>query len=809
MNKVLIHLLALYSIAMGTATPNTPSGDEGKEYVVVKADSDVSSNPVQPGSADSVDNTTKTETGTEVQKCPEILYKVQYKDYSGNLKGTKVLEEPYKLKRTIYSNGEVPVLEVLYTVTVWFPRIAKEARGVMRKQTASDESEEEFDERSMEQRELIIHSEPLIKVLRSIVQYYPGQSLLGDTITIKEPFPILVHYRQELQEYHETCDDAETRQHISVLLKYLQDNLGEKILEEDARYRKPTPVATFEMLWMLFKPGMDVYAEIDGQRGGIVVQSCESVTENMKWGMPMPLKVKMWYLDYDGIKVGRKSHDVTIAPFEGEREITSLKVIPATFLDADPTLALRERLEDRGEKFYSMLLGKQMDYNGFSMPVDKKPRRYHSGRVIVDQASFYTYADYSETCNHPAPCLGVDDDNTGILADLHYDCLCDECTEKRRAASGSSGWAAYEDIDPAETPSLAITKPDGSISRHRYFLLPRRIMGFDLKSKKWQALDIDFCQEPKIKTDAIESLVLPSDKLELIKALVYKYTSSRKKTGAAKAESTWSADPIPNKGEGQIFLLHGPPGAGKTFTAECVAEFTSRPLLSLTCGDIGTDESSVEEALSKWFKLAEIWGAVMLIDEADVYLERREVNELTRNGLVSVFLRAMEYYRGILFLTTNRVGHFDPAFFSRIHVYIGYRPLDREAQKRIWLQFFQKLELERGDEVCVKAGAKKYVLSDDVLEDIKWNGREIRNAFQTAVALAEYEATTNQRKRLAQGTGKGGEAESQGLEIELRQDHFEKVVEMSDNFKKYLSSVDSGVAQNSRHKGDRGDDSLL
>ena len=476
------------------------------------------------------------------------------------------------------------------------------------------------------------------------------------------------------------------------------------------------------------------------------------------------------YLDYNGIKVGRRPHEVTIGPYEGEREITSLKVFPASFLDSKPELSPRKRLEERGEKFYSMLLGKQMDYNGFSMPADKKPKRYHSGRVIVDQGSFYTYASYTETDSHPAPNLGVDDDSSGILANLHYDCNCDECSETRKAASSSSGWAKYENIDPAEERDLTITNSDGTISRHRYFLFPRRIMGFDLKSKKWQALDVDFCQEPKIKTEAIENLVLPADKLDLVKALVHKYTSSKRKPGSVKRESTWSADPIPNKGEGQIFLMHGPPGAGKTFTAECVAEFTSRPLLSLTCGDIGTDEFTVEENLSKWFKLAELWGAVMLIDEADVYLERREVNDLTRNGLVSVFLRAIEYYKGILFLTTNRVGHFDPAFFSRIHVYIGYKPLDKEGRKRIWLQFFKKLETERAGEVCVKAGAKKYILSDDVLQDTEWNGREIRNAFQTAVALAEYEAATTQKKRISNGGAKEGEVEGKGLDIELRQE---------------------------------------
>jgi hypothetical protein len=216
------------------------------------------------------------------------------------------------LKKTVYDDGQIPIIEILYSVTVYYPKIyRKGSKGLGRRQEirshegedTGDKKEEEFDERMMEQKQLIIHSPHLMKALRSVVEYYPGQSLLGDTITINEPCSILVHYRKELREYGEQCADAEATHHISVLLKYLEDNLGYKIHEEDARYQKSTPVATFEMLWMLFKPGMDVYAEIDEQRGGFVVQSTLPVTENRTYGMPMPLKVMMWYLDYDGIKV--------------------------------------------------------------------------------------------------------------------------------------------------------------------------------------------------------------------------------------------------------------------------------------------------------------------------------------------------------------------------------------------------------------------------------------------------------------------------------------------------------------------------
>lgn len=68
---------------------------------------------------------------------------------------------------------------------------------------------------------------------------------------------------------------------------------------------------------------------------------------------------------------------------------------------------------------------------------------------------------------------------------------------------------------------------------------------------------------------------------------------------------------------------------------ECIAEYTGRPMLSLTVADIGTDEVKMEKQLVKWFQLAEKWGAVMLIDEADVFLEKRQVTDLKRNSLVS------------------------------------------------------------------------------------------------------------------------------------------------------------------------------
>lgn len=164
----------------------------------------------------------------------------------------------------------------------------------------------------------------------------------------------------------------------------------------------------------------------------------------------------------------------------------------------------------------------------------------------------------------------------------------------------------------------------------------------------------------------------------------------------------------------------------------------------------------------------------MLIDEADIYLERRVVSDLRRNSLVSVFLRCIEYYREILFLTTNRVGHFDDAFISRIHI-IKYYQLSEDNRRQIWTQFVDKLTNERHDFIST-GRAKRYILEDEIVKRLEWNGRENRNAFQTAVALADF--------RFLQKTDK---KEHDGPTLD--QKDFGQVCQMTREFKEYLHDL--------------------
>ncbi|KAF4311171.1 ATPase AAA-type core [Botryosphaeria dothidea] len=161
----------------------------------------------------------------------------------------------------------------------------------------------------------------------------------------------------------------------------------------------------------------------------------------------------------------------------------------------------------------------------------------------------------------------------------------------------------------------------------------------------------------------------------------------------------------------------------------------------------------------------------MLIDEADIYMEHRQVQDLVRNNLVAGFLRALEYYQGILFLTTNRVGTFDEAFISRIHIMIYYPPFTNEDREAVWEGFFRKLEDEQGETMNILESTRDYVMCDEV-QGLKWNGREIRNAFQIAVALAQTEGDRDKRGR-----------------VQVRRDHIKSTVRMSKDFKAYLNKL--------------------
>jgi hypothetical protein len=152
-------------------------------------------------------------------------------------------------------------------------------------------------------------------------------------------------------------------------------------------------------------------------------------------------------------------------------------------------------------------------------------------------------------------------------------------------------------------------------------------------------------------------------------------------------------DIIEGKSGGTTVLCAGPAGVGKTLTAEVYSEIIKRPLYRVHSGQLGLNVGEMEKALKDVLTRAQRWGAVMLIDEADVYIKRRD-NNIAMNAVVGVFLRVLEYFNGLLFLTTNRVDDIDEAIVSRCIALIKYYPPDRNARHRIWQVMTEQFQLD-------------------------------------------------------------------------------------------------------------------
>lgn len=182
----------------------------------------------------------------------------------------------------------------------------------------------------------------------------------------------------------------------------------------------------------------------------------------------------------------------------------------------------------------------------------------------------------------------------------------------------------------------------------------------------------------------------------------------------------------------------------------------------------------------------------------------------------------------MLFLTTNRIGAFDDAFISRVHIQLYYPEFTDKEREMVWKTFTDKLKRERGNYIRLDIDAREYI-SGAEMRAVEWNGREIRNgeylpiitaiflrslafyasllyrsltsqqysllltdktALQTAVALAEYDAQKDEEGRII-----------------VTDTHLKAVVELSADFKKYLNELHSGnESKRAERKYERLDD---
>ncbi|KAK0656969.1 hypothetical protein B0T16DRAFT_344447 [Cercophora newfieldiana] len=547
--------------------------------------------------------------------------------------------------------------------------------------------------------------------------------------------------------------------------------------------------------------------------------------------------VHCYYIDYTGEEYCVVTETFEIPPFKGEQNIRSLKIFPYRYI---PNLkeVYRNTIE-LGRRFIQSTKVQHASYQGWTTVVTPsgRPSTDAEGRTLsrpefIDSEVIVDFVEAYQTCPSWKPeavvikpqetnSHQVEDDFPIIWwSDADRSRHLRESNEIIILRSGITVYQRNDNLSSAEPghDKLLVKIRDNDINGRQTTeddlnmdpddprcdlpLLPSRIFAYVLRDRKFAQLIVHQLKEVKRSGDAFTYLKIKQRHKDIIQSLVEDHFQ-RKSSDRAGGVDFSSIDLIRGKGKGLIILLHGVPGVGKTATAEAIAAANGKPLFPITCGDLGLTPESVEAALLRIFRLADTWNCVLLLDEVDTFFSQRAKGDaaLARNALVSVFLRVLEYYDGLLFLTTNRPGALDEAFSSRIHLKLHYPRLSADQTKEIWEMNIDRLEkIER--ERCArnpnaqplriaKKGIKRFadeIFSAQEKKGTVWNGRQIRNAFQVASSLAHYEARRD------------------GAPPALRVDHFKTIHIVTEDFEEYVhETIGKTSGEQAFERGDRAD----
>ncbi|KAJ5741025.1 P-loop containing nucleoside triphosphate hydrolase protein, partial [Penicillium malachiteum] len=584
--------------------------------------------------------------------------------------------------------------------------------------------------RSFQMDSIIIQSQFLKDFLAKVMNGYPGLTFTLARVEFKRPFKPFIHRWDSLCHERDNIQDLTVNSHVDLLYKILKEELSDLISEISDLLK--SAVMTHKLIWALFEPGKVIYSVIDDRQRGFLFLSGDFDPNPSKRDFLITAR----YIDSDGKSFGYQSLQLRIKPYEGTTAIMDLPVFPLAHhknqAEISTDLILRGKLWQSHKgyhyKYYEGLA------KGYSKELQRDIKFKIDSRVAIDGEAFNMFnpdgeITFSKTSSQPT---GSRDSR-----DYQFNLMLLEQENQRLLKRNRNAINIYQsnvdtpNIDGGLVPHAgplgnATNETEGEISSGflsdtQMIISTPVLRGFCLKEKMWLEFFIDSLKEIVWSSNAFDTLVLPHDQQNLKRLIL----------GFARAQSSncdTFDDVIKGKGRGIIMLLKGPPGVGKTLTAESVAEVMKVPLYSLSAGDLGITAKQLESSLRDILKMVPRWGAIILLDEADVFMEARDTIDLLRNELVTIFLRLLEYYEGILFLTTNREAYIDPAFDSRIHLTIRYPELTTASRCHIWRQFTNDEGIQR--------------LSEEELESVSvldLNGRQIKNIVKIARLLAQEE----------------------------------------------------------------------
>jgi hypothetical protein len=355
--------------------------------------------------------------------------------------------------------------------------------------------------------------------------------------------------------------------------------------------------------------------------------------------------VKAYCIDYDGENFLCVKEFFEIPKYEFFTAIDSLPVFPLRF--ASNSESIMENATKYGQKFLNIIGEKLMTHDGWASEphAENSIMRYVKSDVVIDMIeTFRTYPDWKPVCKLPSTSYrGSRGDSRKEPGCLNW-CWHDG---KKVHINEDTVHVWDEEQIPREEKRLYCHKTDkflaswlddnhgpATVSTDDFHLLPRRLFAYSLQDRMFLAVDVSNLEPVEDRRAKSNDLIIKVEHKKMLHA-VMKSHFEEKKVRSSSDVPVPHQDIVHNKGRGLIILLHGVPGVGKTSTAETIASEFERPLLPITCGDLGLDPATVEKSLKQMFRAAQLWDCILLLDEAEVFLAERIPSDLSRNALVS------------------------------------------------------------------------------------------------------------------------------------------------------------------------------
>ncbi|KAJ5938337.1 hypothetical protein N7466_001471 [Penicillium verhagenii] len=570
-----------------------------------------------------------------------------------------------------------------------------------------------------------IKSEGLRDVLREVLHDIKAISLMEDKPSIEQN--VLFHFLPDLERSSENTENnldhqSAHAQHLHLLIYHLRHAYApiSQRLESMLQHGH----ITYDLLWVLFKPGCHIYTTCIGTNEPrcVIFDAGEEITRNDETWFNLECR----FIDYDGGRFGEAGIFLRVPKFRGSKPIETLEAYP---LHHHPSSEqVQKDLIARGQKFRDFA-GSHIQHckgSAFFMNKGKAIKIKIDSRVAVDAAFFHEMQP-----NYSRPSLrdiGVKEKDGITVFDLGAMFMEDREREKEKMRGDGVDAQKLSEAD------LLIACPT--------------VCCFSFKEKMFLECAVSALRDVNWSPESFDCLQIPPENKTLLLSMA--------KTRLGLIPTVPFDDVIDGKGQGLNILLEyvsnlfmhyigssaltypsGPPGVGKTFTVEATSEYFKLPLYSISAGELVVDHgdsNALEQQLETIFKIANHFKAVLLLDEADAFMEQRTSYHDAHNRLVTVFLRKLEYYQGILFLTSNRGIQFDDAILSRIHLITKYEGLSKEFRRGLWSTFLAKARTIQGSAVIEERDLRR-------LEALELNGREIKNIAAIAHALAEANAS--------------------------------------------------------------------